>query len=457
MLKVKNLCLKTTQGQVLLEPISFNLEKGDSLVILGESGAGKSLLLQAIIGNLPQGIKATGEIYYNDLNILTLCKKELKEIWGNIFTTIPQEPWESVHPMIVNHKQISEVYEDVHNLNKADAKTQTNAMLEKVGLTLQDGEKYPLELSGGMLQRLAVAISYSSDGNVIIADEPTKGLDTDKKDLLVSLFKNKIEEKIAIIVTHDIYIAEKLANKVIVMKDRNIIEHGDLTILQNSKQDYTKELIKSLPKNWQETKVTPSDKVLVSLSSVSKSFGDNEIYKNISFDIKQKEIVGVFGESGSGKSTLGNIITRLEKPTSGSVKYNIAKNKALKIYQEPASIFPQNVSLGTLLDDLIKQHNIDETNINPLIKGLKLNRQILDRKTQNVSGGELQRFSILRAILLKPDLIFADEPTSRLDFMTSKTIIGLLFDIVKDFGCSLLIVDHDKHLLEKISNKIIVL
>lgn len=444
----------------LLEPMSLTLHQGEPLTILGQTGSGKSLLAQAIMGLLPENLTVSGDV---EVFGRTMTIDERKALWGRDLVMLPQEPWNSLDPLMKGVDQVQEVYKFVREKTDEESLSLAENDLQHVGLA-DNGHKRPGELSGGMAQRLAIAAATAGGAHVILADEPTKGLDVSRRDGIVSLLQTRSTLGSLLTITHDVAVARQLGGLLLVMKEGRLVEQGEASqVLDYPKDDYTRELIAAEPSAW--TDIAPSERkdsaenILVA-DKLSLKRGGRTLFDGLSFSIKKGEVVGVVGDSGCGKSSLGDALLHFLPIASGSITRFDKTAKPyqwLKLYQDPPSAFSASVTLGKLLDDLINLHGIDRTRIAPLMDRLSLPKVILERNCLGVSGGELQRFAILRALLLDPVFLFADEPTSRLDPITAKEVTALLVELASEAGCAVLLVSHDPALVQKTCHQVITL
>ncbi|MDO9731841.1 ATP-binding cassette domain-containing protein [Glaesserella parasuis] len=461
LLKITNVTVQTLDGIELVEPISFCLERGKNITILGETGSGKSLLIQAIMGALPQGLIASGEIVVENCKIDGQSDR-LQSLWGKTLVMLPQEPRRSLNPLMRISRQLWESFRFVAGLSQKNAEKASEISLTQLGLS-QAQQRYPHQLSGGMAQRASFAIATASGGKILLADEPTKGLDPNSKAEVINLLKQAYETGGGLLtITHDIEVATALGGYIFVMKKGKLIEQGEAEQLLNQPQDpYTQTLIGADPQHWQPLADFQHSKPktpLVSVKNLTVARGTRTLFKQLSFDLHQGEILGIVGHSGIGKSTLADVLCGLLKPQSGEViwhSYSHKKHQVLKLYQDPPEAFAPNVSLQQLLDDVIEHHHLDRSQIPALLAQLALSPDILQRNADNVSGGELQRVAILRALLLEPVLLFADEVTSRLDPITQQETIKLLIEQCRARNCGLIIVSHDPFLIERSCDKVI--
>jgi len=458
-IKIKNLDIYA-KNEKIVKNINLEISVNKPLVLLGESGSGKSLIMDAVMGTLANSLKTKGEILLDDIDLLKLDYKKREKLWGKQIALLPQEPWRALDPTMKILEQVKEVHKYIHKKDNKTSYIESIKDLKEVELE-KNTDSYSFELSGGMCQRATLAITHAANAQVILVDEPTKGLDKELCDSVVEKLQEEVSKRrLVFIITHDIDIAKKIDGTLGIVVDGNLVEYGNSKeVLDNPKHEYTKELLSSEPLSWDIQKVKINNTRLIKVENVSKSFNKNLIFKNLSFDLNKGEIVSIVGKSGSGKSTLGNIMLDLIKLDKGKIKKDTHANKIQyqKIYQDPPSAFLPNQLLFDGLKDLMLLHNISESKLDNMLIEFKLDKLLLSRLPDEVSGGELQRIAIIRALLLNPVFLFADEATSRLDPISQKEVILLLINLVKKNNLSLLIITHDINLAKKISNQVIYL
>ncbi len=457
---IKTTDLAVYAGNVeLLQPLSLTLNKGERLTILGQTGSGKSLLAQAIMGNLSESLHCEGNV---ELFGKSRSLSERKALWGRQLTLLPQEPWNALSPLMTARNQLKETYRLVRGLAESAARTRTEEDLNQ--FELQAGaDKRVDQLSGGMAQRVAITCAMAGGAQVLLADEPTKGLDISRRDHVVGQLKAQAADGVLLTITHDVAVARQTGGRVMVMKDGVLLEEGLAEdVLSTPQHPYTRALISADPAKWWQPprQVFPEDsEALISARQLTVGRGDQALVSGLNFTVHPGEVVGVVGDSGCGKSTLGDTLLGLIPPHSGLVdrQKGISAHHWQKLYQDPTAAVSHAVPLNVLLTDLVQLHNLDATSVPALMARLGLSETLLQRTASEVSGGELQRFCLLRILLLKPVFLFADEPTSRLDPVTTREVSQLLVDLAREQGCAVMLVSHDPMLIEKRCDRVIQL
>lgn len=455
LLAVDALSVASADGQ-LLAPVSFTLEAGRALTLLGESGSGKSLLAHALMGTLPRGLRAGGTLTVDGRRCDAADPATRRAMWGRQLALLPQEPWFALDPTMRVGRQLAETHA-LAGLGNAQAWRRALHDLHGLGMA-HAAQAWPTTLSGGMAQRVAFAITRAGGAPVLIVDEPTKGLDRVWRDELVARLQVALGEGCALLtITHDIAVARALGGDVAVMLDGRLVERGDAAaVLGAPGHAYTRALVAAEPANWPAVRApSPGGDEILRACGVSKQFGDRSLFRSLDVTLHAGERLAVTGPSGSGKSTLGNVLLGLVAPDAGTVHRpdRIEKVRYQKLYQDPAGAFAPHASIGRALEDLAALHRIDRTRIAPLLKRLKLAPHLLARRPGAVSGGELQRFALLRALLLTPAFLFADEPTSRLDPVTQQDTLALTLEACAETGAALMLVTHDEEIAARVSDR----
>lgn len=456
LLTTRALEIRTADTQ-LVEPLSIRLAPGQVLSIIGETGSGKSLFAQGVVGNLPAGLEAHGQIGLADGFSEEGRQSGRRAHWGRGLAVLPQEPWLSLDPTMRALSQVAETYTQVVGLGRTEARDRAGADLARLGLAGAE-RKYPFQLSGGMAQRLAFAATHAGGSPVLIADEPTKGLDRDRIDEVIDLLKAMLAEGGSLlIITHDLEVARRLGGEVMIMLKGQVIEAGTAEqVLGRPQHAYTRQLLAADPDQWPRRPSRPlTGEAVVAVEGLAAQRGGRQLFEELSFTVRPGEILGVTGPSGCGKSTLGDILLGLATPGAGTIRRQpgLGRFAFQKLHQDPVAAFAPSVTIRQLLTDLVRLHRLDATRIGRLMQRLRLDERLLDRLPGNISGGELQRFSLLRVLLLDPALIFADEPSSRLDLITQKEMIELLVETADESGTAILLVSHDEDLVDAVADR----
>ncbi|WP_111497245.1 ABC transporter ATP-binding protein [Marinobacter bohaiensis] len=459
--ELENLTVRAADA-VLVDDLSLQLHPGERLTILGETGAGKSVLAQAIMGLLPSALRQSGRVTVDGQDLSGLSARALHRLWGRTLTMLPQEPWHSLDPLMRGRQQVAEVHECVAGEAEEAAAALADKDLAGVGLA-DDGAKYPFELSGGMAQRVAFCAATAGGARLLLADEPTKGLDATQRDNLAALLNEHADSGGAVLtITHDIDVARQLGGRMIVMRQGQVVETGDAdAVLRAPQSDYARELMAASPRHWPESAPPAGDRAagepVIRARGLSRQRGGRQLFEGLDLDVRAGDVVGVVGDSGCGKSTLGDTLLGLLPPDAGEVLRvpGIAAHRYQKLFQDPPAAFAPGVPLGVLFDDLIALHRLDASRLPPLMERLRLRPELLQRPASEVSGGELQRLAIARAMLLDPVFLFADEPVSRLDPITSKEIIELLCELAREHDCAVLLVSHDADVVDRVCHRVL--
>lgn len=461
--------------RALVREVSFTIPAGGVLTLLGESGSGKSLLAQAIMGNLPPPLRCEGRVAIGGDQTPAPEQRSRHGLWGRRLALLPQEPWLALDPTMRVREQVAETYALVGRSSERAAGSGSwrgaRALAERALASLGLGDaahKYPFMLSGGMAQRVAFLATHAAGAPLMIIDEPTKGLDADRRGEVLELLRAAQAQGMSLLcITHDIWLARALGGQLAVMLDGALIEQGEAAqVLAAPCHDYTRRLLAAAPGNWpawRDAMLAPQGGAIVQIDGVAKSFGRQTLFSDVDAQVAGGEIVAVSGPSGSGKTTFGNIVLGLTRPDRGRVQRasGLAPAAFQKIQQDPGAAFAPRIRLRQSLQDLVQLHRLDWTQLEVTLERMRLAPALLDRLPHQVSGGELQRIALARVLLMKPALIFADEPTSRLDPVTQQDVFALLreqvHEQVSDARCALLLVTHDAEIVRSVAQRRITL
>ena len=493
LLKINNLCLSISSDNEseILKNINFSLKESEILSLIGESGSGKSLTALSIIRLLENNCRITsGDIIFNNKNLLSLEERSMRIIRRNDISMIFQEPMRSLNPVMSIADQLEESYK---NENKKDIKNKIVENLISVGIN--DAERvmslFPHQLSGGMKQRIMIAMAIACKPKLLIADEPTTSLDvTIQKQVLDLLLKLKDDLNMSILfITHDLAVASQISDRIIVMKSGEIVEDNySRDFFKNPKSSYSKTLLESSSynkrnsprENKKNQKVLEVNNLKVYFKEKKPFLSKEQPYKkavdNVSISIEPGVTHAIVGESGSGKTTVAKAIMGLTSISEGNIKIlnqdilKIKNNHKLNfrrnyqmIFQDPFSSLNPRMRVGSIIKEglsfLKPELNNDEVNSSIInaIKSVGLNENSIYKYPHQFSGGQRQRIAIARVLVLDPKLLICDEPTSSLDVTVQKQVLDLLIDIQNRRRISYLFISHDINLVSSIADNISVM
>lgn len=503
MLSVRNLAVsfQTRRGKVqAVRGVSFDLAKGEILGIVGESGSGKSVTSYALMRILDAGgVINAGEASYSGIDIRRAAERDMRDIRGREISMIFQNPRAALNPIRKVGHQIEDVLRQHARATRQNARTKAIEALEAVRIkdAVARYDAYPFELSGGMCQRIVCAIALACDPKLLIADEPTTGLDITTQKAVMDLVRDLIRDRnmSSMLITHDLGLAAQYCDRIMVMKDGLIVEQGDpIQIFSAPQHAYTRKLVDATPRAGESirsllpledrTTTVPHkvhDRPLVEVRDLVKTYrgksGPVHAVKGISFTINEGQSVGLVGESGCGKSTTSEILVRLMDATSGDIIFdgqNIADIPEQRFVSDPRRTDIQMV-FQDATDSLNPRHTARQTIAEPLrrlgkMKGAALSARIgelailvglplplLDRFPHQLSGGQKARVGIARAVALEPRFLILDEPTAALDVSIQAVVLNLLVDLRAKLGLTYLFVSHDLHVVHLLCDHVIVM
>ncbi len=357
-------------------------------------------------------------------------------------------------------EQVAEVHAIVRGRPWREARSLARGALQRLGLAGAE-RRLPFRLSGGMAQRVALAVTEAGGAGILIADEPTKGLDADRRDEVAALLKGQaIAGAAVIVITHDVALARTLGGQALIMLDAKVVEAGATDeVLSNPKQAYTKRFLAADPAGWRLSMRSSKGHAVIEGLGLAKSLGGRRLLANLDVALGAGEIVAASGPSGCGKTTLGNLLLGLLAADTGTVRRaaGIAPHRFQKLYQDPIAAFAPHASLRTALDDVIRRHRLSWTKADSLLDRMRVSPDLTQRRPGEVSGGELQRIALARALLVDPVFLFADEATSRLDPITQQEVMELVRGLVTERDLAVLLVTHDHALAAGMASRIVAL
>ncbi len=492
-IEIKNLDVFFGHGESanqVVKSVNLNINPGETVALIGESGSGKSVTALSILQLLPYPLAAhsdTSSIRFQGAELVNEKESVLRKIRGNQISMIFQEPMTSLNPLHTVGKQIVEVLTLHKGLNKTLAKKRAIELLDLVKIPDPQGrfDSYPHQLSGGQRQRVMIAMALANDPKVLIADEPTTAVDVTVQAQLLELLA-ELQQRIGmsiLFITHDLRVVKKIAQRVYVMKSGEIVESGTTdSVFSTPTHEYTKRLLSSQPSGTPDT-IASDAKTLVAIKDVKvwfpikrgifrKTIGHIKAVDEVSFDIKEGETVGLVGESGSGKSSLGQAILRLIS-CEGSIHFqdqelNSLSLKELRpfrrliqvVFQDPFGSLSPRMTIGQIVGEglnLLENIQDAENAVDQALTEVGLDVSMKNRYPHEFSGGQRQRIAIARALILKPKLIILDEPTSALDLSIQSQIIELLRSLQRKYSMSYLFISHDLNVIRALCHQIIVM
>ncbi|MEM8662430.1 MAG: ABC transporter ATP-binding protein, partial [Pseudomonadota bacterium] len=467
--------------------ISFSVELGKITAIIGESGSGKSVSCYSLLGLVPQppGRIDVGQALFEGNDLLQMSESELREIRGRDVAMIFQDPMTCLNPYMTIGKQLMEPLVYHHKVSKSKARERAIELLNEVGLRDPEStiDNYPHEFSGGMRQRVMIAMALINEPKLLIADEPTTALDVTIQAQILKLI-SQLQEKHdigVVFISHDLAVVADIADQIVVMKQGEIVEKGDSeAIFKHASHPYTQKLLAAIPT---DSKAPQSGGIqpLIEISNLCTWFSQGKntepvkAVNDVSFTINRGEVLGLVGESGSGKSTIGRSILRLVPVTSGKVMFDGVDVTALQgsdlknmrrrmqmIFQDPfASLNPRMTVFDTLAEPLLLHGMVERSSVTDgvlkLMDDVGLARAFVRKYPHEFSGGQRQRIAIGRALATRPEFIVADEPVSALDVTIQAQILELMQDLGREYGLTMLFVSHDLAVVRHLADRILVL
>ncbi len=491
-LDVQNLNVKFRQDGTFVHAVrnvSFAVAKGETLAIVGESGSGKSVTALSTVALLPDSAEVTGSITYNDKQMVGASERELRRVRGNDISFIFQEPMTSLNPLHTIEKQLAESIELHQGLRGTAIRARIIELLTKTGI--RDPETrlgaYPHELSGGQRQRVMIAMALANGPELLIADEPTTALDvTIQAQILDLLADLKAKEGMSLLfITHDLTIVRKIADRVCVMKDGEIVEQGPTAqIFASPQHPYTQMLLAAestglpapVPADAPVVATTDALQIWFPLYAgmLKRTVGHVKAVNAATLSVRAGETLGIVGESGSGKTTLALAIMRLigskgpigflGQPIESLSQYHMRplRKEMQIVFQDPFGSLSPRMTVGQIIAEGLGVHGLEQGRnardmVSEMMAEVGLDPALMDRYPHEFSGGQRQRIAIARALILRPKLMVLDEPTSALDMTVQVQIVQLLRELQQKYQLAYLFISHDLKVVRALAHKVMVM
>jgi microcin C transport system ATP-binding protein len=471
--------------------VSFDVRRGETVALVGESGSGKSVTALSVLQLLPYPTARhpKGSIRFQGQEMIGAPARDLLQVRGDRVSMIFQEPMTSLNPLHTIERQVNEALILHKGLSRIAARRRTLELLEQVGIpeAAKRLDAYPHQLSGGQRQRVMIAMALANEPDLLIADEPTTALDVTIQAQILALLKS-LQAKYGmalLFITHDLGIVRKLADRVCVMTQGEIVEQGSVDqVFERPRHAYTRHLLSAEPKG-RPVAVDPAAPEIVRLDELKVHFpikrgvlrrtvGHVKAVDGVSLALKEGHTIGLVGESGSGKTTLGLALLRLER-SDGGIRFDGRDLQALSqrdirplrremqiVFQDPFSSLSPRMTVAEIVGEGLEVHRIGSTAeragmIDAALREVGLDPAMRERYPHEFSGGQRQRIAIARALVLKPRFIVLDEPTSALDMSVQAQIVDLLRDLQARHRLAYLFISHDLKVVRALADEVVVL
>jgi len=491
-LDVKNLRVGFKQDGAIVDAVkgvSFSVGDGETVALVGESGSGKSVTALSTVSLLGDNADVSGSIVYEGTEMVGASPKDLRRVRGNDISFIFQEPMTSLNPLHTIERQLRESIELHQGLKGDEARSRVITLLERVGI--RDVESrlgaYPHQLSGGQRQRVMIAMALANGPELLVADEPTTALDVTIQAQILDLLEDlKRDEGMAMLfITHDLTIVRKIADRVCVMKDGEIVEHGPTAeIFANPQHPYTQMLLAAesvglphaVPEGARVVAETDQLRIWFPIQRgiLKRTVGHIQAVNEATFSVRAGETLGIVGESGSGKTTLALAFARLIG-AQGNIKFLNQEIQGLTqkqmrplrsdmqiVFQDPFGSLSPRMPIVDIIAEGLSVHGIEAGQskremVAETMREVGLNPEMMDRYPHEFSGGQRQRIAIARAMILRPKLLILDEPTSALDMTVQVQIVDLLRELQQRHGLAYIFISHDLKVVRALSHKVMVM
>jgi microcin C transport system ATP-binding protein len=469
--------------------VSFTVDRGETVALVGESGSGKSVTALSTVSLLAGSAEVEGSVTYDGQEMIGADEQRLQKVRGNDISFIFQEPMTSLNPLHTISKQMAESLALHQGVVGEAAKQRIVDLLTKVGIRdPQDRlDSYPHQLSGGQRQRVMIAMALANKPDVLIADEPTTALDVTIQAQILELLAElqKAENMGMLFITHDLGIVRRIADRVCVMKDGEIVETGPTAeIFDNPQHPYTQKLLAAEPSGVPEPIASDAEVIAhtdglrvwfpIQRGFMKRTVGHVKAVNDATISVRAGETLGIVGESGSGKTTLALALMRLISSDGGITyrdqdvrKWSTRELRRLRkdmqiVFQDPFGSLSPRMTCAQIIAEGLAVHNVDPHRaprdlVAEVMEETGLDPAAMDRYPHEFSGGQRQRIAIARAMVLRPKLLVLDEPTSALDMTVQVQIVELLRNLQQKYGLAYLFISHDLRVVRAMSHQVMVM
>jgi len=493
-LEVGDLVVRSAAGTPLIDGVSFHLDRRTRTGLIGESGSGKTLTALSIMGLLPEGLTAEGTVILNGRDMLASSERQLCAIRGNDVSMVFQEPMTALNPVMRIGRQIAEALRFHQSMSRQDAAEKVVDLLTAVRIEEPElrARAFPHQLSGGMRQRVMIAMALACGPDLVIADEPTTALDVTIQAQVLDVLDEQVEKfhTALLIITHDLPVVARTTRQVMVMNAGRLVEKGETqAVFSDPTNEYTQALVGSVPPLSRSATFTirprerraPAEPV-ISVKNVTRIFPlprsgflDEKrtitAVDEVTLEVQKGETFGIVGESGSGKSTLARLMIALDVPTEGDIVVNgidiaeTSRRQPLRrqvqmIFQDPIGSLDPRLKIGRIIAEPLRSLKIEgdhRARVTELIDAVELPADSVGRYPHEFSGGQRQRIAIARALAPSPDILIADEPVSALDMSIQTITLDLLAHLKDEYGLTMVFISHDLSVVHEICDRVAVL
>ena len=488
-LDVKDLTIRFGENAPVVRDVSFYIEQGETVAIVGESGSGKSVTALSTVALLPDSSVSTGSVQFQGKQLLGADEPTLRNVRGNDISFIFQEPMTSLNPLHTIEKQLAEALALHQGLSGRPARDRSIELLNMVGIREPESRlaDYPHRLSGGQRQRVMIAMALANGPELLIADEPTTALDVTIQAQILELLAELQREKglSMLFITHDLGIVKRVANRVYVMRDGQVVEHGKTDeIFANPQHSYTKMLLAAGAKGTPAEPPADAPEVLkteglkiwfpIQRGFLRRTVGYIKAVNHADISIRAGETLGIVGESGSGKTTVALAVLRLIR-SEGRIAFLGRELQGLRnnqmrplrkdlqiVFQDPFGSLSPRMTIEEIIAEGLGVHGVQggpaiSEKVADIMLEVGLDPAMMHRYPHEFSGGQRQRIAIARAMILRPKLLVLDEPTSALDMTVQAQIVDLLRDLQQKYGLAYLFISHDLRVVRALSHRVMVL